>query len=102
MTNCHALANQIPARPKDSRFKSLCAFSFQTKRELVGTKQKSFACRVISHDEPNSSNWKSYFLGYNKELRQVIWEGLQPTQPLMIPGSAATSEVPLLPEANQE
>ncbi len=100
MTNCHALANQIPARPKDSRFKSLCAFSFQTERELVGSKQKSFACRVISHDEPNSSNWKSYFLGYNKELRQVIWEGLQPTQPLMIPGTAA-SEVPLLPEANQ-
>ncbi len=100
MTNCHALANQIPARPKDSRFKSLCVFSFQTQRQLVGDQQKSFACRVISHDQPNSDNWKDYFLGFDKKLRPIVWDSLQPTQPLMIPGTA-TSEVPLLPEGNQ-
>ena len=100
LTNCHALANQIPARAKDNRFKSLCVFSFQTKREKVGNKQKSFACRVVSYDQPNSDNWKDYFLGYDQQLKPIVWDSLQPMQPLMIPGQA-TSEVPLLPEGNQ-
>ncbi len=97
MTNCHGLANRIPARPKDNRFKSLCVFSFQTKRELVGSNQKSFACRVVGHETPTVENWKDYFVGFDNYLRQLAWDGLQPTLPPMLPSQVTeTKEVPLL------
>ena len=88
LTNCHAIANRIAARPKDNRFNSLCVFSFQTARELVGTKRKSFACRVVGYDKPTLSNWKEYFVGFDRTLKEATWENLQPTQPLMIPAAA--------------
>jgi hypothetical protein len=52
VTACHAIANGIAARPKNSQFKSLCVFAFTVARELVGKKQKSPACRVVSHESP--------------------------------------------------
>jgi hypothetical protein len=97
MTYCHAIANGMAARGKDLRFKTLCVFSFQTKRELVGDKQKSPACRVVSHDVPNIDNWKDYFVGFHEEIKQLTWDSLQPTQPLLSPSKPTPQLVPLLP-----
>lgn len=83
----HALKNRIAARPKDNRFKSLCVFSFKTKRELVGNnKQKSFACRVVDYDRATLENWKDYFVGFDRDLKELTWDNLQPTAPLITPG----------------
>jgi hypothetical protein len=60
-------------------------FSFRTARELVGKKQKSFACRVVDHDVPNINNWRSYFVGFEAKLKTQVWEGLQPTMPFIVP-----------------
>ena len=100
VTVCHAITNAIAARPKDARFKSLCVFSFSTKRELVGKKKKGHACRVVDHEVPNLDNWRSYFVGFDRTLKELIWEGLQPTQALMIPGE--TIEVSALPASPDE
>ena len=85
VTTCHAIANAVPARPKDARFNALCVFSFQTGRELVGQKQKAFTCRVVGHDSPTAQNWKDYFVGYISEVKQLVWESLQPELPLITP-----------------
>jgi len=95
VTACHAIANGIAARPKNSQFKSLCVFAFTVARELVGKKQKSPACRVISHESPTMETWKHYFLGYDVTLKNQVWHGLQPTMPMFVPGE--TTEVPALP-----
>ena len=85
VTTCHAIANGVPARPKDARFNALCVFSFQTKREQVGQKQKAFTCRVTGHDTPNPDNWKDFFVGYDTETKNLVWDSLQPSLPLMAP-----------------
>lgn len=95
ITVCHAITNGIAARPKDARFNSLCIFSFNVKREPVGKKQKSFACRVVNHEAPNLDNWRNYFVGFNPTIKTQVFEGLQPTNPLIIPGE--TIEVTALP-----
>jgi hypothetical protein len=100
ITACHAIANGIAARPKNSQFKSLCVFAFTVARELVGKKQKSPACRVVSHESPTMENWKRYFVGYDSNLKTQAWDGLQPTLPMMIPGE--TTEVPALPASVEE
>jgi hypothetical protein len=63
VTRCHAIANQIPARPKNVMFTSLRVFQFTVKRELAGSSLKSFACKVDSHVTPTQDNWESFFLG---------------------------------------
>jgi hypothetical protein len=85
VTTCHAIANGIPARPKDARFNALCVFSFETAREQVGQKQKAFTCRVVGHDSPTAQNWKDYFVGYQTKLKELAWESLQPGLPLITP-----------------
>lgn len=97
ITTCHAIANGIAARPKDARFKALCVFVPVTKRELVGDKQKSWACRIVEHEVPTLENWLNYFLGRNQTLKAAVWEQLQPQQPLALPAAV----VPLLPETTQ-
>ncbi|MEM8777568.1 MAG: DUF5895 domain-containing protein [Cyanobacteria bacterium P01_G01_bin.49] len=87
ITACHAITNGIAARPKDARFNALCVFEFEVKREQVGQKQKSFACRVVGHTVPTLENWTDFFVGYDQGLKKQIWEGLQPTMPLLTPGS---------------
>jgi len=87
VNTCHAIANEIPARPKTAHFNSLCVFSFQTKREQVGQKQKSFTCRVVGHDTPKPDNWKNYFVGYDTEVKNLVWDSLQPSLPLIAPAS---------------
>ncbi|MCH2232415.1 MAG: DUF5895 domain-containing protein [Crocinitomicaceae bacterium] len=89
VTACHALYNGIAARPKDARFKSLCVFEPEVKRELVGQKQKSFSCRVVGHTVPTMENWKQFFVGYNPILKKQVWDGLQPTLPPAIPETLA-------------
>ncbi|MGB5596518.1 MAG: DUF5895 domain-containing protein [Crocosphaera sp.] len=89
VTSCHAIANGIAARPKDARFKSLCVFELEAKKEQVGTKQKSFACRVVGHTIPTMETWKSFFVGYNPILKKQVWDGLQPTLPPTIPETLA-------------
>lgn len=93
ITACHAITNNIAARGKNARFKSLCVFAFTTARELVGTKQKSFACRVVSHEKPTLENWRSYFVGFNPSMKHLIWENLQPSLPLMIPGTPESPQL---------
>ena len=85
VNTCHAIANGIPARPKTAQFNSLCVFSFQTKREQVGQKQKSFTCRVTGHDAPKPDNWKGFFVGYDTEVKNLVWDSLQPSLPLIAP-----------------
>ena len=97
VVTCHAISNNIAARPKNAKFKSLCVFAFQTERELVGKKQKSPACRVTGHEVPNLENWRNYFVGYDASLKQQIWTGLQPEMPLIMPG-----ETPILPASPEE
>ena len=89
VTTCHAIANGIAARPKDARFKSLCVFELEVTRELVGTKQKSFTCRVTGHTAPTPDTWKQFFVGYNPILKKQVWDGLQPTLPPAIPETLA-------------
>jgi hypothetical protein len=100
ITACHAIASGIAARPKNALFKSLCVFAFTLARELVGKKQKSPACRVVSHESPTSENWRQFFVGYDATLKTQVWEGLQPTLPLMVPGE--TTETPALPASVEE
>jgi hypothetical protein len=87
VNTCHAIANGIPARRKIAQFNSLCVFSFQTKREQVGQKQKSFTCRVTGHDVPKPDNWKDFFVGYDTEVKNLVWDSLQPSLPLIAPAS---------------
>jgi hypothetical protein len=90
VTACHAIANRIVARPKDARFNALCVFSFQTAREQVGQKQKAFTCRVIGHDAPTGENWRNYFVGYQREIKELAWQSLQPQLPLSNPQPTLT------------
>jgi hypothetical protein len=66
----------------------------------VGKKQKSFACRVVSHEVPTLDNWKDFFVGYNQTLKKQVWNGLQPTMPLFVPG--CNTESPALPGSVEE
>jgi hypothetical protein len=100
VTACHAIESGIAARPKNNQFNSLCVFAFTVARELVGKKQKSPACRVVSHESPTMENWKQYFVGYDATLKKQVWDGLQPTLPMLKPGE--TTEVPALPASVEE
>jgi hypothetical protein len=95
LTACHALANGIPAKPKNYRFYSLAVFCFTTTKELAGTQKKGYACKVASHETPTMENWKQYFVGYSQETKSYIHEALEPEQPLIVPGEVV--EVPALP-----
>jgi hypothetical protein len=85
VTRCHAIANQIPARPKDARFNSLCVFEFTVKRELAGSGAKSPACKVESHSVPTQGNWEQFFLGRMDEIADRFLNLLAPTDKLILP-----------------
>jgi Family of unknown function (DUF5895) len=84
VTHCHAQANGIPARPKNSMFTCLCVFQFSVKRELAGTSMKSFACKVDGHVSPTAANWESFFLGRNEETADRFLQLMAPTAPTMM------------------
>lgn len=88
VTKCHAIANGIPARPKDVRFNCLCVLDFTVKRELAGTNAKSPACKVHSHLSPNQSNWEQFFLGRNNDIADRFLDLMCPTTELFVPTMA--------------
>lgn len=45
-------------------------------------------------------NWRQYFVGYDASLKNQVWDGLQPTMSLIVPGE--TTEVPALPASVEE
>ena len=80
LETCHALTNQVPAKPKNDLFHALGIFCFTTSAELVGEKQnKSWCCRVVGHEAPTTENWKDYFVGYT-HLKEYAWSALEPGQ----------------------
>jgi Family of unknown function (DUF5895) len=83
VTRCHAQANQIPARPKNSMFTCLCVFQFSVKRELAGSSMKSYACKVDDHVSPTAANWESFFLGRNDETADRFLNLMVPYEPTM-------------------
>lgn len=98
ITACHAIANGIPAKPKNGLFYSLAIFCFSTGKELAGSGvKKGHACKVVSHEVPTLENWKQYFLGFDRATREYVHEALEPQQPLMVPGAVA--DLPALPQA---
>ncbi len=77
---CHALTNQVPAKQKNDLFHALGVFCFTTTAELAGVKQnKSWCCRVVSHESPTTENWKNYFVGYTN-FKEYAWSALEPGQ----------------------
>ncbi len=104
MTFCHAVANQIPARPKNMLFRSLCVFSFKVAPEQAGAKVKSKACKVVSHEKPTLENWKDYFVGFDSETKLFIHESLQPTRPKLVESLrlAPAEEFVALPPSEDE
>jgi hypothetical protein len=80
LETCHALTNQVPAKPKNDLFHALGVFCFTTQAELGGEKQnKSWCCRVVSHEVPTTETWKNYFVGYS-QLKDYTWSALEPGQ----------------------
>lgn len=94
LNNCHSIVNGIPAKPKNTQFNCLGVFSFKTAREQVGDKQKSFACRVVDHERPTTETWRNYFIGLDQSVKKYVWESLEPTKPLIVPGSPETLALP--------
>lgn len=80
LETCHALVNQVAAKPKNDRFHALGVFCFTTQAELVGEKaNKSWCCRVVSHESPTTENWRDYFVGYT-DFKAHAWSALEPGQ----------------------
>lgn len=99
---CHAIANKVPARPKNDRFHALGVFSFQTKAELVGEKNNSsWVCRVVAHDKPIIDNWESHFLGYT-EHKDYIWSSLEPESAITVPGLPQLTSAPINTSATEK
>ncbi len=84
VTRCHAIANGIPARPKNSQFTSLCVLQINVKRELAGSTMKSYACKVDSHVAPSQANWEQFFLGRQSEIADRFLNIMSPTVELSL------------------
>lgn len=84
LETCHALTNQVAAKPKNDLFHALGVFCFTTSAQLVGEKQnKSWCCRVVSHEVPTTETWKNYFVGYS-QLKDYTWSALEPGQKIEV------------------
>jgi Family of unknown function (DUF5895) len=92
VTRCHAIANNIPARPKDVRFNSLCVFEFAIKRELAGKGAKSPACKVDSHTVPTQENWEQFFLGRVDDIADRFLNLLAPSNELVVPDRGLSND----------
>jgi hypothetical protein len=84
VTRCHAIANGIPARPKNILFSSLCVLQFNVTRELAGSSLKSYACKVGSHESPSLDNWEKFFLGRDSKTADRFLNLLAPASPNML------------------
>ena len=85
---CHAITNQVPAKPRNDLFHALSVFCFTTKAELAGDRQKAWVCPVVGHEKPTTENWKSYFVGFGS-LKEYAWSTLEPGQKIDILSSPA-------------
>lgn len=86
LNTCHSIINGIPAKQKNALFYSLGIFCFKTAREQAGTKQKSFACKVVEHETPTLETWQNHFVGFKADVKNYVWESLEPNKPMAIPG----------------
>ncbi len=72
---------------------------------MVGDKQnKSWCCRVVSHEKPTVENWTNYFIGYT-HLKDYTWAALEPGQKidvLSVGAIAGSEEMTALPPGIQE
>jgi hypothetical protein len=84
MTNCHRIVNNMKPHTKKQPFKSLCVFVFNVKREMVGDKIKSPACKVVGYEKPTLENWKDYFVGFDADTKDFTFTNL-PDRPLIAP-----------------
>jgi hypothetical protein len=94
VTRCHAIANQIPARPKNALFTALCVLHLNVKRELAGSTLKSYACKVESHVAPTQDTWENFFLGRQPDKADRFLSILAPT----IDSNFLLPETPALPQ----
>ena len=103
LETCHAITNQVGAKPKTDRFHSLGVFCFTTKAEFAGEKKKNWVCRVVGHEKPTTENWKNYFIGYTT-LKDYAWDALEPGQKIDVlttPALAGGEAVTALPAARE-
>lgn len=82
MTTCHTIVNNMKPHQKKQSFKSLCVFAFTVKREMVGDKIKSPACKVVGYEKPTLENWKDYFVGFDGDTKDFTFTNL-PDRPLI-------------------
>lgn len=101
---CHAITNQVSAKPKNDLFHSLGVFCFTTIAELAGDRQKHWCCKVVAHEKPTTENWKNYFVGYT-QFKNYAWSALEPGQridvlsaPAIAPGGDEMAALPLSDE----
>lgn len=103
LETCHAITNQVPAKPRNDLFHSLGVFCFTTRAELAGDKQKAWVCRVVGHEKPTTENWRNYFVGYS-QLKNYAWEALEPGQKIdVLEGTMleGAKEMAALPARNE-
>lgn len=100
VTRCHAIANQIPTRPKNASFTSLCVLKLKVKRELAGNNLKSYACKVDSHESPTQDNWESFFLGRDSATADFFLNLLAPSPVLTMLAVASMALPPAENEAD--
>ena len=91
-TAVHADINDIPNRPKNRVFSSMCVYSFKTDREIVGTKLKSASCKVTGYQTPTANNFHDLFLGADDEMADDIIRIMDPSRPLEIPANKAVAQ----------
>jgi hypothetical protein len=104
LETCHAITNEVAAKPKDDRFHALGAFCFTTKAELVGDKKKHWCCPGSNSRKARTENWKSYFVGFT-HLKEYTWTALEPGQKIDILSTKAVTgveEFTALPPVSQE
>jgi len=69
------------SRRRGQRFMALSVFAVKVQPELKGRERKSWTCSVAEFGIPTAQNWRSYFVGYDKALKERLlrefeeWEG---------------------------
>jgi hypothetical protein len=59
-------------RPRGDKFMALSVLAVRVQPELKGKEKKSWVCSVTSYGKPTAENWKSYFVGYDAEIKERI------------------------------
>ncbi len=59
-------------KPRGDRFMALSVLAVRVQPELKGKERKSWACSVVDYGVPTAENWRSYFVGYQPQLKEKI------------------------------